>query len=117
MKEKLLAALDPLGYPVLLQGSLLDDEPYPNEFITFWTADSSSAAEFDNESAETAWTYQIINYCTSPARVAEIAQQIRAALKAAGFISQGKGRDIPSDTPTHTGWACDFIYIENEGVI
>ena len=32
--------------------------------------------------------------------------------KKAGFIPQGKGQDILSDEPTHTGWAMDFIYKE-----
>lgn len=117
MKEKLIATLEAAGYPVYLQGTLLENEPYPDNFITFWTADSSSAADFDNESAATAWSYQIINYGTNPANVATIAKELRSLLKAAGFIPQGKGRDIPSDEPTHTGWACDYLYLENEGVL
>ena len=117
MKSILLSALQPLGVKVILQGTLLNDEPYPDNFITIWTADSSSAADFDNKSALTAWEYQVICYSNNPLMTEEMARDIRKALIAAGFIPQGKGRDLPSDQPTHTGWACNYIYLENEVVV
>lgn len=117
MKSKLISVLEKLGYPVYLQDSLLDDEPYPDSFITFWTVDSDSAADFDNETACTAWLYSVANYSSSPANVEKMAHDIRTALKAAGFIPQGKGRDLPSDQPTHTGWVCEYYYLEYEGVL
>ena len=117
MKELLIQTLDILGYPVMLQGTLSDDAPYPDSFITFLTVDSFGTSAFDNETASTAWRYQVTFYSVDPALLATEAARIRATLKAAGFIPQGKGRDLPSDEPTHTGWTQDFYYLENEGVI
>lgn len=114
MKEKLIELLEALGYPVYLQGSLAEDAEYPQSFITFLTMDSSDAAHYDNESVGTAWSYTVYFYSVDPVLVAAEAARIRSTLKAAGFIPQGKGRDIPSDEPTHTGWVNDYIYLELE---
>jgi len=51
-------------------------------------------------------------YSDDPTEVNTIPEQISTALKAAGFIPQGKGNDIMAESPTHTGWAMDFIYRE-----
>lgn len=117
MKSLLIGTLEALGHPVILQGTIAPEEKLPQSFITFWTDDSFEAAAFDNETALTAWDYQVNFYSTDPALVETEAARIRAALKAAGFIPQGKGRDLPSDTPGWTGWTQDFYYLENEGVI
>lgn len=116
MKELLISVLEGLGYKnlVLLQGTLSDDEPYPEKFITFLTLDSPDIGHFDNESYGTAWAYQVANYANDPEVVKAEAARIRTALKAAGFIPQGKGRDIPSDEPTYTGWTNDYYYLEME---
>lgn len=113
MKQKLIDELSKFGYPVYLQGSLNPEEPYPDSFITFWVDDVLDDAHFDNEPAAYAWDFSVIFYSNDPALVNSKPDEIRTALKAAGFIPQGKGRDIPSDEPTHTGWAMDFYYVEN----
>lgn len=114
MKELLLNALLPLGYPVRLQGTMSENEPYPPGFITVLTLGSPEAASYDNDTAATEWQYQVTFYSDDPALVATEAARIRATLKAAGFIPQGKGRDIPSDDPAYTGWTCDYYYLEME---
>lgn len=114
MKEKLLEALNRIGVPVYLQGSIADDALLPNDFITFLTIDSPSVANFDNETALTAWRYQVTNYGRNPESVADYAWKIRNVLKAAGFIPIGKGRDLLSGDPNFSGWTCDFYKLENE---
>lgn len=117
MKQKLITELEKLGYPVFLQGSLNADAAYPDSFITFWTDDAPDNSHYDNETASYAWDFSVIFYSNDPALLNSKPDEIRKALKAAGFVPQGKGRDIPSDEPTHTGWAMDFFYIEyqNQG--
>ena len=115
MKELLQNTLAALGYPVILQGSLAENATYPKAFITFLTLGSPAAAEFDNETALTAWEYQVTFYADNPDTVKAEAVRIRNALKAAGFVPQGKGRDIPSDEPSYTGWTCDYYYLQLEG--
>lgn len=112
MKARLIETLEELGYPVYLQGTLPEDEAYPASFITFFTNDSEDAAHFDNEPVGVAWQYQVIFYSADPRLIETVPRDIRVALRRAGFIPQGYGRDIPSDEPTHTGWAMEFYYLE-----
>lgn len=112
MKSLLIEKLESLGYPVYLQGSIGEDEKYPDSFITFFTLSGDDAAHYDNEAVGTAWGYQVIFYSIDPRLVASVPKEIYALLKSAGFIPQGRGRDIPSDEPTHTGWAMEFYYLE-----
>lgn len=112
MKTKLINALAALNYPVYLQGSA--PEKYPDSFITFWTMDTSAAAEFDNALMLTQWQFYVYFYSTDPELVQSGSAAIRSALKAAGFTPQGKGRDLLSDEPTHTGWVQEFTIFEEE---
>lgn len=113
MKEKLIEILKKFGYPVFLQGSLNADDPYPDSFITYWTDDTFDISHYDNDTVSWSWNFSVIFYSNDPALVNSKHDEIRKELKAAGFIPQGKGQDILSDEPTHTGWAMDFIYLEN----
>lgn len=112
MKTLLIDTLEKLGYPVYLQGTMPEDEEYPESFITFFTNDSDDAAHFDNEPVGVAWQYQVIFYSSDPHLVSNVPKDIRVNMRRAGFIPQGYGRDIPSDEPTHTGWAMEFYYLE-----
>lgn len=114
MKQLLIDTITAAGYLCILQGSMSPDEPYPSEFVTFFTLSSDPAASFDNALHSTAWSYQVTYYSDDPAKVQTAPGTIRAALIAAGFIPQGKGRDIPSDVPTYTGWTCEYYYLETE---
>lgn len=112
MKQKLIEELQKFGYPVKQQGTMLPNEPYPDNFITFFTNDTEDGEHYDNETASYVWTFAVIFYSNDPSLLLSKSEEIRKALKAAGFIPQGKGQDILSDEPTHTGWAMDFIYKE-----
>ena len=112
MKQKLIETLSAFGFPVLLQGTLNPDTAYPKTFITFFTDSTDDGAHFDNKTNSVEWWFSVILYSNDPATVNTKPNEIRAALKAAGFIPQGKGNDILSDEPTHTGWAMDFIIKE-----
>lgn len=114
MKKRLLETLEATGYPVYLQGTFAADEPYPADFITYFTLSSEDAVHHDNEPSGTAWLYEVIFYSSDPRKIATVPDEIRKQLKAAGFIPQGRGRDIPSDEPSHTGWATEFYYLDME---
>ena len=112
MKTLLISTLEALGYPVYLQGSIDPNEAYPADFITFFTLDTPNGTSYDNAPGSWRWQFQVAFYSVSPERVASVPASIRATLAAAGFLPDGKGRDLPSDEPTHTGWTQDYIYIE-----
>ena len=99
---------------VYLQGTLNADEAFPQKFITFFVSDTGDLEHFDDALAGTEWNFSVIFYSNDPDEVKTIPAQISAALKQAGFIPQGKGRDITSSTPNYTGWAMEFLIRENE---
>lgn len=112
MKDTLITLLQAICPNVYLQGTLSDDGAYPENFITIWVNDAPDNAHYDNDVHSIDWYFSIIYYSSNPSNVNTVPAQIRAALKSAGFIPQGRGNDIPSDVPTHTGWAMDYIYTE-----
>lgn len=113
MKQALYNALNTIcPNNVFLQGTLDSEEAYPESFITYWTNYTDDNAHFDNEVTSIDWQFSVIYYSSDPLTIDAVAAEIRAALKAQGFIPQGKGNDIPSDVSTHTGWAMDFIKTE-----
>lgn len=117
MKQKLIDALKTCGFvegkTLFLHGTMNPDEVYPDNFVTFWTDDTPDGGHYDNETTSFDWKFSVILYSNDAGVVNTKPAEIRAALKAAGFIPQGKGQDAPSDEPTHTGWAMDFVITEN----
>lgn len=116
MKRKLINALVGCGFvegeTLFLHGTMNPDKVYPETFVTFWTDSTDDNAHYDNKATAVDWAFSVILYSANPATVNTKPDEIRAALKAAGFIPQGKGSDAPSDEPTHTGWAMDYITTE-----
>ena len=116
MKEKLITALVGCGFvegkTLFLQGTMNPEEEYPETFITFWINSTDDNAHFENVTRSVDWSISVLLYSANPATTNTKPNEIRAALKAAGFIPQGKGRDVASDEPAHTGWAMDFVITE-----
>ena len=112
MKNKLINVLSQFGLPVFLQGTLNPAEEYPKTFITFFTNYTENNTHYENVVVSVDWGFSVILYSNDPEIVNTKHNEIRAALNAAGFIPQGKGVDVQSDEPTHTGWAMDFVITE-----
>lgn len=113
MKTELITVLETICPDnVFLQGTLAEEEAYPASFITFWTDDTSDISHYDDDVTTIEWDFSVIYYTNDPSNMETVPAQIRSALKAAGFIPQGRGFDIPSDVPTHTGWAMEFVITE-----
>lgn len=114
MKSTLIQALETIcPNNVYLQGTLNSEEAYPEEFITFWTNYTDDNTHYDNSVHSIDWNFSVMFYSTDPAKVNSVPNTIISTLKALGFIPQGKGNDLITDKPTHTGWALEFIYTEN----
>lgn len=110
MKDALISILESFGYPVRLQGSLAEDEAYPESFFTFWNNDSEDACHYDNKVRAWVWEFTIYFYSANPALTNTVLEEARQLLDAAGWIMSGKGYDVASDEPTHTGRAIDIMY-------
>lgn len=116
MKQALINLLGTFGYPVKLQGSLLPDEPYPASFFTFWNNSTDDGSHYDNGAVYYVWDFDINFYSNDPALVNTKLLEAKALLVANGWQVNGKGYDLASDEPTHTGRGIEAIYIEQEGL-
>lgn len=118
IKELLIDTLQQtFNFPVYQLGKIEPDDDLPADYFTF-RIDGGDDVNFDNTDAATAWDININYFSINPENVATIPQQARAALKAAGFIPQGRGYDLISDTPNYSGWYSDYYYLQinNKGV-
>lgn len=112
MKDRLIAILELLGYPVRLQGSLGLQEAYPDSFFTFWNDSTEDGNHYDNKAATVVWSFQVNFYSIDPELVNEALLNAKALLEAEGFTVPGKGHDVPTDEPTHTGRAIDVLFLQ-----
>lgn len=113
MDDKLIQLLESFGFPVFLQGSLNKDTAYPNSFFTYWSDESVDGSHYDNDAISWVWSFSVYFYSVDPALVSSIInEQVRKLLKQNGFIVSGKGYDVASDEPTHTGRGIDALIIE-----
>ena len=112
MKDALISLLESFGYPVRLQGSLAEDEAYPDSFFTFWNNDTSDSSHYDNDAIGYIWDFDVNFYSTDPSLVNTILLDVRKLLKKNGWIVSGKGHDLATDEPTHTGRQLNAVYIE-----
>lgn len=113
MKDLLIETLEPLGYPIFQQGSLGENEPYPESFFTFWNNDTGDGSHYDNKPINYIWDFDLNFYSSDPELVNTKLLAGVTALKAVGFICSGKGYDVASDEPTHTGRGINVLKIEN----
>ena len=112
MKDALISLLESFGYPVRLQGSLTEDEAYPESFFTFWNNETSDGSHYDNDAISYIWDFDVNFYSVNPALVNTVLLEVRTLLKSNGWIVSGKGYDVASDEPTHTGRQINVIFIE-----
>lgn len=99
------------GYSVRLQGSYSPAEQYPESFFTIWGS-SEDGSHYDNDAIAFVWDYTVYFYSTNPQTVVNTLSEVRKLLKENGWIVRGKGYDVPSDEPTHTGRAIDVLFVE-----
>lgn len=114
MEDALLEILKSFKYPVYRQGSMSNDEEYPETFVTFWNNDTPDHAHYDNDNYGTSWDYNVFVYSSNPEKIYELILDIRSALKAAKWIVPSKGHDVNSDEATHTGRTIEVYYLETE---
>ena len=113
MKQDLINLLKTFNYPVKLQGSLANNEPYPKSFFTIWNNETLDGSHYDNDAINYIWDFTIYFYSVDPTLVNAKLLEVKTLLKANGWIVPGKGYDVPTDEPTHTGRAIEALYIEN----
>lgn len=107
MEDALILILESFNYPVFRQGSLSDDDAYPETFVTFWNEGSPDHAHYDNNEYLTSYNFGVYVYSSDPAKCYSLVSDIRVALKNDGWIVPSKGFDVQSDEPSHIGRGLD----------
>lgn len=103
---------DKFNLPVIRQGSLSDDDVYPDEFFTFWNNSTEDHAHYDDDVYGYVWDFDLNFYSTDPDRTYSVLAEAKAELKKHGFIIDGVGFDAFSDEPTHTGRGIGVLFLE-----
>lgn len=112
MKTELINLLSTFGFPVMLQGSLAPDEPYPDSFFTFWNNSTDDGNHYDNDAASFIWNFDVNFYSNDPELVNSVLIQVRQLLRDNNWIIGGKGHDLPTDVITHTGRGITALFFE-----
>ncbi len=99
-------------FPIIQQGSMADDEQYPDHFFTFFNNESYDIAFYDNSETRTVWDFDLNFYSIDPALVNSVLREAKPLLKEKGFIVGGAGYDVISDEETHTGRGINVTYVE-----
>ena len=111
MEDALIALLQTFGYPVRRQGSLAENEAYPDTFFTFWNTSEDGESFYDNDAASVSYDYYVNVYSTNPSTVYSLLESARELLRGSGWITVQRGFDIASDEPTHTGRGMEVEYL------
>ncbi len=112
MEDLLIETLSEFSFPICLQGSLLADEPYPDNFFTFWERTSYGESHYDNVECSTVYEYDVNFYSIDPEKVYNILREAINKLKAVGFIVSGSGYSVPSGVATHDGRGITVKYLK-----
>lgn len=112
MIDKLIELLESFGYEVYQQGSMSDDDVYPETFITFWNRDSPDHTYYDNDNYGTSWEFDVNVYSSDRDLVFSLLDDIRTLLKQNKFICPSSGHDVLSDEGSHTGRGMEVLYLE-----
>lgn len=112
MEDSLIALLETFGVPVYRQGSMSNDEEYPETFITFWNNESGDHAHYENAEYGTKWDFDVNVYSSDPEQTYGVLSEIRTLLKKNNWIVPEKGHDVASDEATHTGRGLNILYLE-----
>lgn len=112
MEDKLIEILEAFGYPVHRQGSLSDEEGYPDSFFTFWNNATEEGAFYDNENHSEIGDFDVNFYSTEPDLIYSELLKAKKALKQNGFTIIDAGHDVMSDEPTHTGRGMNVLLLQ-----
>lgn len=114
MEDKLIELLKTFEVPVLRQGSLSEDEAYPETFFTFWEAPEYEHSAYDNETLNVEYEFDVNVYSTDPSTTYQLLRNARKLLKSNGFSFSDRGHDVASDEITHTGRGITVTYLNYE---
>lgn len=112
MDENLINLLESFGYPVMRQGSLPEDQAYPDTFFTFWNSEEIEHSAYDNDTSNINYNFDVNIYSTDIDLCISLLEQARTLLKANNWIIGTRGYDLASDEITHVGKGMQVYFLE-----
>lgn len=112
MEDNLIKLLESFGYPVIRQGSLAENEPYPPTFFTFWNNGEYEHSAYNNVTTHIIHDFDVNVYADDPATVYDLLKRARTLLKNNGYQTPDRGHDLASDVDTHTGRGMNVTYLQ-----
>lgn len=114
MKERLIEILESTGVEVYEQGSVTDEESYPENFFTYWNDDTEDEDHYDNRPHSCIWYFTINFYSINPLICTTMILKAKKLLEENGWTVDGKGKDVYSGLKSHSGRSIEAIYKEKE---
>lgn len=111
-EDDLIAILSQYKYPVFRQGSMSEDEAYPNTFFTFWNTSEDEHSPYDDDTIIVEYNFDIYVYSNDPELAYSLLSDARSELKKAGWIIMSRGYDVESDQSSHIGRGMAIAYLE-----
>lgn len=113
MEDLLIKILSEFGYPVKLQGSLGENEKYPEHFFTYWENEGEEEAHYDNTARADVYDYDVNFYSEDTEKAYVKLREAKTKLVERGFTVPGNGYSVASDEPTHIGRGMHVFYRAN----
>lgn len=113
MWSKLEPIFEKLELPYSRQGSYEEDAELPESFFTFWNMDTPEEGFYDNDAHKAVWLWAVYFYTKNPALIYSKLEGFIKLAKKAGFIAEGRGRDIASGIPDYNGRYVVVKYVED----
>ena len=113
VRDRLITALAPCGIEVRYQGSLSEEEPLSDTFMTYQISDSQEDSYYDNASQRETTHIQLIIYTTKMSIIKTLPLQVSSLIKQAGFVRVSLGRDF-GFYGQHYGWLMEIHYTERK---
>lgn len=112
MEDNLIELLESFDYQVIRQGSLGENEDYPDTFFTFWNNQEYEKSAYDNDSKLVIHDFDVNVYSNNPSLAYSLLKQARKLLKDNNYQIIDRGHDLTSDVDTHIGRGINVTYIQ-----
>jgi len=110
--ELLISAFEAAGYEIFMQGTVADDYPLPDKFVTYRVTTTDYSGYFDNINTNIRYSFTVYLYSREPADClpGAASKEINAVLKPLGFKSNGAGRPLGHFNSEFYCWVNEYFY-------
>lgn len=111
--EKLVKKIKELGYKIILQGTMGENEKYPEDGFFTYFYDVSDEMYLDDNYSYTNWSFDLNYYTKDMKEAFDTHDLIRNELIKEGFTLESRPRLVPSDEPDYVGTTANVRYRES----